>query len=244
MKKLMQIGLLRGLVFQIIWTGIGAGFVSGIRALMGLWVWRWDDVSFGFSEPAWVVGGVFGALAFLVGTRVMDDWFKSWKGEDIPDHVDDPPGIRRYFGPSLDHKVIGVQYTITAILLMGIGGVFALIFRTELAESGLQVLTRYFEVVDPGASADAIRVQALNLYNTLMSLHGILMIVSILLGIAGMMNYLVPLMIGAEDMAFPRLNAFSFWIAPPAAVILLSSLFLGGFDTGWTGYPPLSARAP
>ncbi len=58
------------------------------------------------------------------------------------------------------------------------------------------------------------------------------------------MNYLVPLMIGAEDMAFPRLNAFSFWIAPPAAVLLLSSLALGGFDTGWTGYPPLSARAP
>jgi cytochrome c oxidase subunit 1 len=45
-------------------------------------------------------------------------------------------------------------------------------------------------------------------------------------------------------MAFPRLNAFSFWIAPPAAVLLLSSLALGGFDTGWTGYPPLSARAP
>ena len=150
----------------------------------------------------------------------------------------------KYFGPSLDHKVIGVQYTATSILLLGIGGFFALIFRTELAESGLQVLTRYFEIVDPGAGAEAIRVQALNLYNTLMSLHGILMIVSILLGIAGVMNYLVPLLIGAEDMAFPRLNAFSFWIAPPAAVILLSSLALGGFDTGWTGYPPLSARAP
>ena len=70
------------------------------------------------------------------------------------------------------------------------------------------------------------------------------MIVSILLGIAGVMNYLVPMLIGAKDMAFPRLNAFSFWIAVPAAVLLLSSMFLGGFDTGWTGYPPLSARAP
>jgi cytochrome c oxidase subunit 1 len=70
------------------------------------------------------------------------------------------------------------------------------------------------------------------------------MIVSILLGIAAFMNYLVPLLIGASDMAFPRLNAFSFWIAVPAGIILLSSLLLGGFDTGWTGYPPLSARAP
>jgi len=54
----------------------------------------------------------------------------------------------------------------------------------------------------------------------------------------------VPLLIGAQDMAFPRLNAFSFWLAPPAAILLLSSMALGGFDTGWTGYPPLSVRAP
>jgi cytochrome c oxidase subunit 1 len=65
-----------------------------------------------------------------------------------------------------------------------------------------------------------------------------------LLGISGIINYVVPLLLGAQDMAFPRLNAFSFWIAVPGAVLLLSSLFLGGFDTGWTGYPPLSARAP
>jgi cytochrome c oxidase subunit 1 len=121
--------------------------------------------------------------------------------------------------------VIGVQYTITSLLLLSVGGAFALIFRTELAASGLQLISP-------------------DLYNTLMSLHGILMIVSILLGIAGVMNYLTPLLIGAKDMTFPRLNAFSFWVAPPAAILLLSSLALGGFDTGWTGYPPLSARAP
>jgi cytochrome c oxidase subunit 1 len=78
----------------------------------------------------------------------------------------------------------------------------------------------------------------------MMSLHGIVMIMSILLGIAAMMNYLVPLMIGANDMAFPRLNAFAFWINVPSGIALLSSLALGGFDTGWVGYPPLSARAP
>jgi cytochrome c oxidase subunit 1 len=110
-----------------------------------------------------------------------------------------------------------------------------LIFRTELAKSGLQFLK---------ANESFMSQNGLQWYNTLMSLHGIVMIVSILLGIAGVMNYLVPLLIGARDMAFPRLNAFSFWIAVPAAVLLLSSLFLGGFDTGWTGYPPLSVRAP
>ena len=59
-----------------------------------------------------------------------------------------------------------------------------------------------------------------------------------------MSNYLIPLLIGASDMAFPRLNAFAFWINVPGAIWVVSSLFLGGFDTGWTAYPPLSARAP
>ena len=106
-----------------------------------------------------------------------------------------------------------------------IAGLFALIFRAELLKSGMQFL-------DP------------SFYNSLMSLHGIVMIMAILLGIAAMMNYLVPLMIGANDMAFPRLNAFAFWINVPSAIALLSSLALGGFDTGWVGYPPLSVRAP
>jgi cytochrome c oxidase subunit I len=84
----------------------------------------------------------------------------------------------------------------------------------------------------------------LDQYNTVMSLHGIVMIVGILLGVGAMSNYLVPLMIGANDMAFPRLNAFAYWVNVPAAILLVSTIFLGGFDTGWTGYPPLSAKAP
>ncbi|OIN95250.1 MAG: cytochrome C oxidase subunit I [Anaerolineae bacterium CG1_02_58_13] len=157
------------------------------------------------------------------------------RGIEVPEHRADAPGWQKYYSPSLDHKVIGVQYIITALILLVLGGSFALIFRTELASSGLQFLTTNFKLFNQNG---------LQFYNTLMSLHGMIMIVSILLGIAGLMNYLVPLLIGAHDMAFPRLNAFSFWIAPPAAVLLLASLILGGFDTGWTGYPPLSAKAP
>ncbi len=147
-------------------------------------------------------------------------------GNEVPEHLDEfSLGWRRYFGASLDHKVIGIQYLTLALILMGVGGSFALIFRTELANTGMQYLT-------------------LMEYNTLMSLHGIVMIVGILIGIAAFMNYLIPLLIGAWDMAFPRLNAFAFWLAVPSGIILLSSMALGGFDTGWTGYPPLSARAP
>jgi len=222
-------GVVRGLFWQVGGTVIGALFVTLVRwllnTLMGGTYSLFDLNTFGFTEPAWVFGAIVGAIAFLAGVGAITDWFTWAQGGKTSEHHADVPGWQRYFGVSLDHKVIGIQYTFTSLFLLSVGGSFALIFRTELAKSGLQLLS-------------------LNMYNSLMSLHGILMIVSILLGIAGVMNYLVPMLIGAQDMAFPRLNSFSFWVAIPASVLLLSSLALGGFDTGWTGYPPLSARAP
>jgi cytochrome c oxidase subunit 1 len=225
-------GITRGLVWQVLGTILGGFFVMGIRALMGS-----DNIfgAFFFSEPAWVFGGVVGVLAFIVGVGVVSDWMKWARGIDTHEHHEDEPGWGKYFDVSLDHKVIGIQYTITALALIAIGGSFALIFRTELAASQLQFLTTTFKLFNQTGP---------QFYNTLMSLHGIMMIVSILLGVSGIMNYVVPMIIGAHDMAFPRLNAFAFWIAVPAAVLFLMSLVLGGFDTGWTGYPPLSARAP
>jgi len=224
-------GITRGLVWQIAGALLGGLFVTGIRALMGLQAFG----DFFFTEPAWVFGSLVGVLAFLFGVGVVDDWVKWARGIETHAHHADPPGWEKYLGVSLDHKVIGVQYTVTALLLIAIGGTFALIFRSELAASQLQFLTTEFRLFGQNGP---------QFYNTLMSLHGMIMIVSILLGIAGMINYVVPLLLGAQDMAFPRLNAFSYWIAVPAAVLLLMSMVLGGFDTGWTGYPPLSARAP
>ena len=216
-------GIVKGLLWQVVGTLVGALFVTGLRALLGM---PYSDMNtFWFTEAAWVSGVMVGTMSFLAGVGALTDWYKMALGQKVSEHHSDEPGFRKYFGVSLDHKVIGIQYTFTSLLLLSVGGLFALVFRTELAQSGLQFLS-------------------LQLYNTLMSLHGMVMIVSILLGIAGVMNYLVPMMIGAQDMAFPRMNAFSFWVAIPAAVILLSSLALGGFDTGWTGYPPLSVRAP
>jgi len=224
-------GITRGLVFQIVGTLIGGFVVTGIRAVMGLSLFG----GFFFTEPAWVFGGLVGAVSFLFGVGVMSDWVKWARGIDTPEHHEDVPGWEKYFGVSLDHKVIGIQYTVTAMLLLSIGGTFALIFRSELAASGLQFLNVGMSLFGQNGP---------QLYNTLMSLHGMIMIVSILLGIGGIMNYVVPLLLGAHDMAFPRLNAFAFWLAVPAAVLLLMALVLGGFDTGWTGYPPLSAKAP
>jgi cytochrome c oxidase subunit 1 len=225
-------GITRGLVWQVVGTLIGAAIVAVVRLIMGLPALG----DFLFTEPSWVFGALVGALSFLVGVGAVDDWFKWARGIDTPEeHEEHYHGWEKYFAVSLDHKVIGIQYTVTALLLISIGGLFALIFRTELAYSNLQFLTVDMKLFDQNGP---------QLYNTLMSLHGMIMIVAILLGIAGVMNYVVPLLLGAADMAFPRINAFSYWVSVPASVLLLMSLVLGGFDTGWTGYPPLSARAP
>ncbi len=219
LKQPKILPIFRGFLWEIIGNVFGILFVMLVRLLMRLPAWK--------AEPAMVVGSLFGALFFLYGVGVLDDWFKWAAGEETHEHMDEVRdwGWKRYFSASHDHKVIGLQYLTLALILFTVGGFFAMIFRTELAQPGLQFLSPIE-------------------YNTLMSLHGIVMIIGILIGISAVMNYTVPLLIGARDMAFPRLNAFSFWIAVPSVVILLSSMLMGGFDTGWTGYPPLSIRAP
>ena len=127
-----------------------------------------------------------------------------------------------YFGFSTDHKVIGVQYLVTAFFFYLIGGALAEVMRTELATP------------DP----DFVQPE---FYNQLMTMHGsIMLFLWIIPAGAAFANYLIPLMIGAEDMAFPKLNAVAFWIIPPAGIFFLSSFFVGAPQAGWTSYPPLS----
>jgi len=128
-----------------------------------------------------------------------------------------------YFGYNIDHKVIGIQYLVTAFVFYLIGGLMAVGMRMELA-------TPDPDFVDP------------SLYNALLTNHGTIMIFLWIVpaAIGGFGNYLVPLMIGARDMAFPNLNAIAFWLNPPAGLLLLGSFFFGGAQAGWTSYPPLS----
>jgi len=128
-----------------------------------------------------------------------------------------------FFTFSVDHKVIGIQYLVTSFMFYLIGGALASAVRVELA-------TPDSDLVDPA------------FYNSLFTMHGTVMIflwiVPAVTG--GFGNYLVPLMIGARDMAFPRLNAIAFWLTIPAGLLLMSSFFVGPASTGWTAYPPLS----
>jgi cytochrome c oxidase subunit 1 len=215
-----SISIVRGLGGLIAGTLVGIVFAVVVRVLMGMPAWN--------AEPVWVVGAVFGVAGFMLGTGVMSDWFKWAKGEETPEHPESNTSLKgwaKILSVSFDHKVIGMQYGITALILFMLAGSYAMIFRTELAQPGLQFLTT-------------------KTYNTFMSLHGIVMIGATLLAVGAMSNYLVPLLIGANDMAFPRLNAFAFWINIPAAVLLTSVWVFGGMETGWTGYPPLSYHGP
>ncbi|MBH27866.1 MAG: cytochrome C oxidase subunit I [Chloroflexi bacterium] len=215
------IGLVRGLLGQLFGTLFGMGLVWVVRFFMGL-------EEYWAAEPAWVVGAITGTLGFMIGVGALTDWGKWMIGMQTP-MVHGPPSGKptwfRYLSVDYNHKVIGIQYAVTGIFVMLVGGTLAIIFRLELVATGMQYITY-------------------NTYNSFISAHGIIMIVSILLGVGAMINYLVPLMIGASDMAFPRLNAFGYWINVPGAILLITALFVGGWDTGWTGYPPLSARAP
>jgi cytochrome c oxidase subunit 1 len=130
--------------------------------------------------------------------------------------------FRDYFTFNTDHKVIGLQYLVTSFLFFFIGGALAEAMRTELATPEPDFLTP-------------------EVYNQFMTLHGTIMIfLWIVPAGAGFANYLIPLMIGAKDMAFPRLNALAFWLVPPGGILLLSSFFVGAPQAGWTSYPPLS----
>src|SRR5208283_316816 len=140
-------------------------------------------------------------------------------------------GFLRSYVFSTDHKVIGKQYLAVGLLMSLIGGFMAYLIRVQLAWPGKPLLGWGFI---PPAS-----------YLALVTMHGTIMVffvaMPILLGAFG--NFLIPLMIGAKDMAFPRLNMLSIWTLVVASTLLLGSLFLpdGAASAGWTGYPPLSA---
>ena len=134
---------------------------------------------------------------------------------------------------STDHKIIGFQYLFTGIAMALIGGFFSYVFRMQLAFPGASI--PFFGVVSPAA------------YNSLVTNHGTIMIfwVAMPVLIAALGNYLIPLMIGCDDMVFPKLNRLSYQIFLLSAIVLIASFFVpnGGFGGAWTAYPPLSAKA-
>jgi cytochrome c oxidase subunit I len=174
------------------------------------------------AGPAWAVGIMTGVLGYLAALGLFGQWARWFTGAaEKPEAVEAVTSWTRFLRVSTNHKVIGVQYLATALLFLPVAVILQLIGRVDLSKVGLTL------------SAES--------YSAIVSDHGIIMLFIVALpAFAGLMNYFVPLQIGARDMAFPRLNALSFWLVPAAGLLTVAALAAGGFDTGWTIYPPLS----
>jgi len=144
--------------------------------------------------------------------------------DDHHDHDDHmPTGFKRWF-MSTNHKDIGTLYLIFSLTMLFVGGAMALVIRAELWQPGLQFVDPHF-------------------FNQMTTMHALIMVFgAVMPGFVGFANWMVPLMVGAPDMALPRMNNWSFWILPFAFSILLLSFFVpgGAPAAGWTLYAPLT----
>ena len=221
---------LRGSWVRAIWVSLAFALVvgtivAGIRNALGF-----EPVQDTAAKEVLATFMVtFWAIGFTVGIGCFDYWWgyligsPTWQEEDHSAHG--AYSWRDYFKVNTDHKVIGIQYLVLTFIFFLIGGALAEGVRAELASPGTQY-------VSPGT------------YNGLFSTHATLMIfLFVIPSFAGIANFVVPLMLGAQDMAFPRLNALSFWLLLPGGLIFLMSFLVTPFDAGWTNYAPLSEKA-
>jgi cytochrome c oxidase subunit I len=148
-------------------------------------------------------------------------------GGGLADHIHpEPQGFVARYIFSLDHKIIGIQYLITGFVFFILAGLLAEVIRTQL-------LTANGGFVSP------------DVYNEVYTMHGSSMVWLVIIPLitGGFGNVIMPLQIGARDVAFPWLNMISFWIFPVAGLMLYSSFLMGAPVAGWTEYPPMSLQA-
>jgi cytochrome c oxidase subunit 1 len=216
LRKLVSLDAVRGALCGLAGTGVGIGITMLVRHGIGLPAWN--------TGPVLTIGIFTGVFTYLAALGVFNYWAR-WAigGSSKEENEPRKHGWMRYFSVDTNHKIIGVQYFITGLSFLPFAVILQLIGRVHMSDPGLGILSS-------------------TVYESVISDHGIVMLFMVVLPIfSGLMNYFVPLQIGAREVAFPNLNAFTFWLAPPAGLLAVFSLMAGGFDTGWTAYPPLSA---
>ncbi len=177
----------------------------------------------GQNDISVLLGYLFGVIGFLVGLGFANYPVRRLLGypATLAEHESEGEGVGRYFRLCTDHKVVAIQYIVGIGVFFLVGGINAMLIRTELLQPNVHVF---------GA----------NQYLTLVGMHGAMMMGMMTSGVLGpFANWLVPLMIGTRRMAFPRIESFTFWLLMAAGVVLITTIFFGGFQTGWTGYQPL-----
>ena len=221
MRRLVGFNLLTALLLAIAGFYLG-GWIGGQIAVGKDYLVGTDQ-----NDVRLFMGYLFATIGWLGGLGFFNYPLARILGRPAALPRYDERGAGRYFRLSTDHKVIGLQYFFGIGAFFFIGGLNAMLIRTEL--------------LTPNENA-----WPAGQYLSLVGLHGTMMIMmtsAFILGPFG--NYLVPLMIGARRMALPRLEALSFWLAPLAGLVLMSAIARNGFPTGWTGYAPLwTRRAP
>jgi cytochrome c oxidase subunit I len=219
-RRLIGFNLLGGIVLGIVGFYFGWWLGHQIHADS---LDYFDDTN--QNDVALMFGYLFSVIGFLTGLGFARYPLARMLGRERSHTENEEGGIGRYFGLCTDHKVVGIQYLIGIGIFFFIGGLNAMLIRAELLRPSPQLF-----------SAEN--------YLTLVGLHGTMMMGIMTSGVLGpFANYFVPLMIGARRMAFPRVEAITFWLLMAAGTILVTTLFFGGFPTGWTGYAPLNVQA-
>ena len=178
----------------------------------------------GQNDVAIVLGLSLGVAGWMAGIGALNYPLAKILGYELSPHPPEPTWTR-YFRMTDDHKVVGMQYAVGVLLFLFTGGLLAMLIRTEL-------LSPTNHVFGPGT------------YIAIVGEHGTIMMMMASSAVVGPLgNWLIPLMIGSRRMAYPRVEAFSFWIFMAGYLVILSALFFGGFPTGWTGYAPLQTQA-
>ncbi len=205
--------------------GIGGWYVGwfGAHAIVGPSLDYFAATD--YNELSVFLAYLGGVVGFLAGLGFFNYPFARLRGYPPSLREKETQGWTRYFSLCTDHKVVGIQYLWGIGLFFFIGGLNAMLIRFELLRPTHQAF--------PAGT-----------YLTIVGVHGTMMMGIMTSGILGpFANYLIPLMIGARRMAFPRIESLTFWILMAAATILQTTVFFGGFPTGWTGYGPLSNEA-
>jgi cytochrome c oxidase subunit 1 len=157
------------------------------------------------------------------------------------EHAHPQLGFWRKYVFSTDHKIIGIQYIITAMFMAVVGGTLSLLMRYQLAWPSM--ISPTMEKILPNAFGGGVMTP--EFYISLVTMHGTIMVFFLFTAVltGGFGNFLIPLQIGARDMAFPFLNALSYWIFLLSCIVIFSALFVAGGAPlgGWTSYAPLSA---
>ena len=218
-RRLVRLNVLTGIVGAVVGYLIGRLIGGAIHAPSI----DYFSTESGQNDVGILLGYLFGVFGFLIGLGFANYPVRRLLGHppSLAEHEAEGEGVGRYFSLCTDHKVVAIQYLGGIGVFFLVGGINAMLIRTELLRPNVHVF---------GA----------NQYLTLVGMHGTMMMGITTSAVLGpFANWLVPLMIGSRRMAFPRIESFTFWLVMAAGVVLVTTIFFGGFQTGWTGYEPL-----